>query len=75
MHSGFTIAGIVLGALTGFIAPLSSRLEGVGIAVELMTGISALFAAQASGSSWAACIGGLIIGHGVGAFIRMFTKS
>ncbi len=76
MHSGFTIAGIVLGALTGFKAPMHSRQipAGVDISIEILIGVSLLFTVPTTPTPWPAGIGGVFIGHAIGAFVRMFTK-
>ncbi|WP_395736096.1 hypothetical protein [Prosthecobacter sp.] len=76
MHTGFTIAGIIVGAFIGYIAPMRSRLipEGVGISIEVTAGVSLLLTLAENPSPWVASIGGVIVGHSLGAFVCMFTK-
>lgn len=77
MHSGFTIAGIVLGALTGFKTGMGGWvLAGViGLAIELIAGVSIICTAHNTSSHWVAGIGGLILGNAAGSLAHVFAKS
>lgn len=76
MHTSFTIAGIVLGALAGFKTGIGKwvLLGLLGVAVELIVGISVIHIARISAPPWIAGIGGLFLGNAFGSIAHAFAK-
>lgn len=77
MQTGFTIAGIVLGALAGFKTGFGGWVfAGVtGLVIEIILGISIIHLAHTSAPAWAAGIGGFLLGNAVGSLAHVFAKS
>jgi len=77
MQTGFTLAGMVLGAFFGFKTGFGDWvLAGfIGILVECIVGISIIGVATAPGYSWAAAIGGFLLGRAAGSLANFFLKS
>ena len=77
MQTGFTLAGIVLGALVGFKTGFGACvLAGfVGMLIEFIVGISVISVAPAAGYPWAAGIGGLFVGNALGSLAKFFFKN
>jgi len=77
MRTGFTLAGLALGAFTGFKTGFGGWvLAGfIGVIVEIILGINIIGVASASGYPWAAAIGGFFIGNAAGSLANFFFKS
>jgi hypothetical protein len=77
MRTGFTLAGLVLGAFTGFKTGFGgSGLAGfIGFIIEIILGINLIGVATAPGYSWAAAIGGFLIGRAAGSLANFFSKN
>ena len=76
MQTGFTIAGILLGSLTGFKTGAGGwMLAGaIGLAVELIVGVAIIHLAHTSEPPWVAGIGGLILGNAAGSLAHVLAK-
>jgi hypothetical protein len=77
MRTGFTLAGLVLGAFIGFKRGFRGWvLAGfIGLTIEIILGINLIGMASASGYSWAAAIGGFLLGNAVGSLSKFFFKN
>ena len=76
MQTGFTIAGIVLGSLTGYKTGAGGWVlaGALGLVIELIVGVSIIHVAHTSAPPWAAGIGGLILGNAVGSLAHVLMK-
>lgn len=77
MRTGFTLAGMALGAIFGFKTGFGGwALAGfVGMLIEFIVGISIIGVAPASGYPWAAAIGGFFLGTALGSLAKFFFKN
>lgn len=77
MHTGFTLAGLALGAFTGFKTGFGGWvLAGfIGLIIEIILGINLIGMASASGYSWASAIGGFLLGNAAGSLANFFFKN
>ena len=76
MQTGFTIAGILLGSLTGFKTGAGGwMLAGVlGLVIEFIVGVAIIHTAHIDAQAWAAGIGGLILGNAIGSLAHVLAK-
>ena len=76
MQTVFTIAGILLGSLTGYKTGAGGwMLAGaLGLVIELIVGVSIIHVAHISAHPWGDGIGGLILGNAAGSLARAFVK-
>lgn len=76
MQTGFTLAGMVLGAFFGFRIGFGGWvLAGfIGLIIEIILGINLIGVATAPGYSWAAAIGGFLLGNAAGSLAKFFFK-
>lgn len=77
MRTGFTLAGLALGAFTGLKTGYGGWvLNGfISLISEIILGINLIGMASASGYSWAAAIGGFLLGKAAGSVANFFFKS
>ena len=77
MRTGFTIAGLALGAFTGFKTDFGGCVLAIfiGLITEIILGINLIGMASDSGYSWAAAIGGFLLGKAAGSVANFFFKS
>ena len=77
MHTGFTLAGMVLGAFFGFKTGFGGWvLAGfIGILIECIVGISIINVAPATGHPWATGVGGFFLGNALGSLAKFFFKN
>lgn len=68
---------MVLGAFVGFKTGFGGwALAGfIGLIIEIILGINLIGMASASGYSWAAAIGGFLLGNAAGSLANFFLKS
>ncbi len=76
MQTGFTIAGILLGSLSGYKRGIGGWVlaGALGLLIELIAGVSIIHVAHISATPWAAGIGGFILGNAVGSLASVFVK-
>lgn len=71
----WTIAGLVLGAVSGFKTGFGGWVLGfLGMLIELIVGISIINVAPSAGHPWAAGIGGFFLGNAVGSLAKAIAK-
>lgn len=77
MRTGFAIAGLALGAFTGFKTGFGGWVLAsfIGLITEIILGINLIGMASDSGYSLAAAIGGFLLGEAAGSVANFFFKS